>query len=63
MHQHVAFLQRIADKLERLLKMRGHLVTRQVDGVDDLVTDLLCRRVTDTQHRSCGQHYNNNPRT
>lgn len=41
MHQHVAFLQRVANKLKSLLKVRSHLVTGQVYRVDYLMIDLL----------------------
>lgn len=38
--------------------MWGHLVTRQVDCIYDLMTNLLGCRVTDAQHCRCSQYYN-----
>lgn len=60
MHKHVPLLQRIINELKCLLKMRSHLVTRQIDSIDDLMINLLGHRVTDTQHCSRSQHYHNN---
>lgn len=55
MDQDVALPQRVIEEVEGFLKMRGHLVARNIESIDGLMIDAVLFGIADAQHCRRGE--------
>ena len=57
MDQDVALPQRVLEEVKGFLKMRGHLVARNIKGIDGLMIDTMLFGIANAQHGRRSEDY------